>query len=151
MAPIESELKCVVSGSFSKAKPEIDLAIEELTDLGVTVLAPEKGWLYKPPQRVILPEDRQFRPLPSEVSMNPGQVEDEFLRCITKSDFVYVVNPDGYVGDMVAFEIGFALANGVRVIALNPISTNLDEDPAWKARVSKIEVMQLEKVVLNTL
>jgi len=62
----ERKLKCIVSGSFRKFKQEIDTAIDELTDYGVTVLAPNKGWLYIPPQRLYSSDYKEFRPLPAE-------------------------------------------------------------------------------------
>ncbi len=60
------KLRCCVSGSF-KFKPEIDLAIDEFADLGVIVLEPAKGWLYRDPHIIIA--GPSFRPLPNEVNI----------------------------------------------------------------------------------
>ncbi len=37
------------------------------------------------------------------------------------SDFVFLINPDGYLGKSAAFEIGYAFANSIKVFALNKI------------------------------
>jgi hypothetical protein len=131
----ENELKCSVSGSFIKFKPEIDLIIDEFTDLKVTVLAPSKGWLYIP-RRVFKAKDFGFRPLLKERGMSIRQVEDDFLESIRESDFLYVANFEGYVGNSVSFEIGFAIACGVPVFSREPIKINSGEEP-WLSNVLK--------------
>ncbi len=147
----ESELKCVISGSFDKFKPEIDLAIEAFQDLGVTVLAPDTSWLYIPPTSLITPESKQFRPLPSEIGMNPGEIEDAFLEALKRSHFVYVVNPHGYIGDIVSLEIGFAMAHGIPVYAQEPMSPYLDTNPGTEERMAQIKVLPIEEIPNNVL
>ncbi len=147
----EKDLRCVVSGSFLKFKPEIDLAIDELSNLGVVVLAPEKGWLLKPSSTIVTPKGEFFRPLQSEQGMTPKQVEDSFLKALSLSDFVYVVNPDGYVGNMVSMEIGFAMARGIPVYSQRLISPKLDEDPLWNERISQIQTLTIFEVIKDLL
>jgi len=36
------------------------------------------------------------------------QLEDSHLESIAHSDFLYLVNPDGYVGESATFELGYA-------------------------------------------
>ena len=57
----EVEISAVVSGSF-KFKDQIDKTIDELTELDVNVLAPDKGWLYIPPAKQIDKRASLFRP-----------------------------------------------------------------------------------------
>jgi hypothetical protein len=143
---MENELKCAVSGSFDKAKSEIDKVIDEFTDLGVTVLAPDKGWLYKPPTRIYQPNIH--RSLPSEIGMSPRQIEDSFLDAVRNSDFLYVIAPSGYVGTMVAIEIGAAITCGVPVYSQEQISSYLDPDPIWKERLQTfVKVMSPSEAV----
>lgn len=146
---VERDIRCVVSGSFSKFKPEIDLTIDELTDIGVTVLAPDKGWLHKAPTRLYSLGDKQFRPLPTEKGMSPREVEDSFLEALSNSDFVYVVNPGGYVGDVVSLEMGFAIGLGIPIYSQEPISPALDIDPMWKERISNIRVCSAQEAVID--
>lgn len=142
----EKLLKATVSGSFDKFKPEIDLAITELQDLGVTVLAPDKGWLYIPPTGAARSKT-EFRPLPSERYMSPKQVEDSFLNSIRKSDFLYVLNLEGYIGNMVSLEIGFAVALNIPVFLQREPSVLLDLDERWEEIKDKIKICTIAEAV----
>lgn len=142
----EKELSCVVSGSF-KFKPEIDRTINELRDEGVLVLAPEKGWLWTVRSRLINPRDLKFRPLPDERDMTPRQVEDSFLEALSKSDFVYIVDPSGYVGNSVALEMAVAYSLGIPIYSSEPISKELDSDPQWKYYISLVKTMGIGEAV----
>ena len=139
-------IKATVSGSFDKFKPEIDLAITELQDLGVTVLAPDKGWLYIPPTGAAKSKE-DFRPLPSERYMNPKQVEDSFLNSIRQSDFLYVLNLEGYIGNTVSLEIGFAVALEIPVFMNREPSILLDLDERWEEIKSKIVICTIQEAV----
>lgn len=114
----------VISGSF-KFKPEIDAAITEFRDLNVIIRAPEIGWLYAPATGlVIVSNEERFQPLPNERHLMAGDVEAEFLDQLDKSDFVYIMNPEGYIGDMSIFEIGYAHGIRKRMYASNPLDFN---------------------------
>ncbi|OGH07215.1 MAG: hypothetical protein A2171_01660 [Candidatus Levybacteria bacterium RBG_13_35_9] len=142
----EKEVSCVISGSFGKFKPEIDRAIDNFRDLGVTVLAPGKGWLYIPPQRQYS-RSAFFRPLHSEVGRTIKQIEDEFLDAIRNSDFLYVVNPDGFIGQTVGMEIGFAVACDKPVYSQKQIPVGLEFDPVWAEIVTSIKPLAPEEIV----
>lgn len=112
----EVNLCASVLGSFKKAKPEIDIAIEELTDAGVAVLGPDKGSPVLERRGTLLLPYRTFAPLSSEVGMTPEEVEQQFVeKCVKRSDFVVVVNLDGYIGNMVSYEIDVATKTGIPV------------------------------------
>jgi hypothetical protein len=126
----ESELTTAISGSF-KFKPEIDEVHEEFRDYGVVVIAPDTGWLYLPKFRLAVPGDSDFsfRPLPSERQMGgAGEIERMFLRDIRTADFVYFYTPEGYAGNSVAFEFGFALALEKPLYALEPLADTDDPE-----------------------
>jgi hypothetical protein len=144
----ENDLSNVISGSFSKFKPEIDLTIDEFTELGVTVLAPNKGWLYKPPLRRFQKEDliNFFRPLPSEIGMRIKEIEDAFLASLRKSDFVYVVNPEGFIGTMVSFEIGYALASNVPIYSQRQI---LDQGLISLGYISGVKIFTPKEAAID--
>lgn len=145
----ERKLSCVISGSFDKFKPEIDLAIDSFTELGVNVLAPGKGWLYVPQERRPNIKTAGFRPLPSEIGRNIREIEEDFLRELAKSDFHYVVNINGYIGPMAAFEIGFAVGKGIPVYAKEDMSSFIELDGSSKIIQSKIKVLSPEQVVFD--
>jgi hypothetical protein len=46
-------------------------------------------------------------------------VQDRHLESILAADFVWLVAPDGYVGQSASIEIGFAMANDVPVFCLD--------------------------------
>ena len=119
----ERELKTVISGSFDKFKPEIDLTIDEFQDLNVTVLAPEKGWLYIPSAKQ---SNKHFRPLPTEIGKTIKQIEDEFLKALDKSDILYVLNPEGFIGSSASLEIGFAVGKGIPIFSKKKILAEND-------------------------
>lgn len=111
---METDVTCVISGSF-KYKPEIDALHDTFRDVGIRVLSPDKGWLYTPKLAVATGLD--VRPLPSERDMPEVEIEQNFLRHLLHADFVYLHNQEGYVGDMAAFELGFALASDKPIYA----------------------------------
>ena len=45
----------------------------------------------------------------------PKQLQEKNFAAITRSSFVLVVDPDGYVGSSTAMEIGFSIAKGIPV------------------------------------
>lgn len=147
---IEKDIKACVSGSFDKFKPEIDLAIDELNELGVSVLSPSKGWLYKPLHKIFNPKEDKFRPLPSETGMGIKQIEDDFLSSIRKSDFLYVINPEGYIGNVVGLEIGFAIASGISVFLqhkINPLI--IESDGIWQEIEPKLKVCSIKDAIIQ--
>lgn len=142
---MEKELKTCISGSF-KFKPEIDLLIEEFNDLGVTVLSPEKGWLYIPKYRILKPE---FRPLPLERNMSIKTIEDNFLIGINQSDFLYVASFEGYIGESTSMEIGFAFAKQIPVYSIQKI-INIENDLWFGEVLNRIKVKSPSEVIKET-
>jgi hypothetical protein len=132
-------LTCVVLGSF-KAKPTIDKTIQEFTDLGVKVLAPEPGGLYKS-------DFSGFYPLESELKLDPGTVEQQFINHLRETSFAYLVNPNGYIGETVSMEIGFCLAGLIPLFTMCVIDPTLDDDPSWKEYISWVMVRTPEEAV----
>jgi nucleoside 2-deoxyribosyltransferase len=47
--------------------------------------------------------------------------EQSFLEKIDKADVLYVINPSGYVGSSVLFEIGYAFAKEKLIFSMEPI------------------------------
>ncbi|MFH0714594.1 MAG: hypothetical protein V1847_02365 [Candidatus Diapherotrites archaeon] len=104
------KVKCVIIGSFHHFYQEVVYAREDFEALGVEVLSPEKSHVLDPKEDfIILGSD------PEKFSIR--EIEDVVLDKIPKSDFVYLVNPDGYTGKTASFEIGAAVAGQVPVFA----------------------------------
>lgn len=145
------KLSCVVMGSF-KYKVSIDETIKELMGLNVVVLGPDLGGLYKYDAELVgkyigIGSEIDFFPLASERSMTPGQVETDFLRKIRKSNFAYLVNPKGYVGNVVSMEIGACMVNNIPIYSVCSVDPTLDPDPLWKERIKYIVTKSVSETV----
>lgn len=95
-------MKCVISGSFRKFYDGITKTAEEFERYGVKVLAPKVSR--------IINADEEFAILESDTTKNIKVLEKNHLDTIREADFLYVYNPEGYVGTSATMEIGWALA-----------------------------------------
>jgi nucleoside 2-deoxyribosyltransferase len=107
-------MKSVVICSSNRFANKADKFGKELEKLGVNVLAPHfytknYGGLEK-----VKDHNKKF------IAM--GLTHDHFNK-IRKSDVVFIYNEDGYSGNSVTLELGFAVALGKSIYALS------DKDP----------------------
>jgi hypothetical protein len=104
-----STIKATVSGSFTRHLAEIQRSVAELKARGVRVLSPE--------QPTIVDALDGFLFVASDRHRSVKLVQDRHLASIANSDFLWLENPDGYVGQSAALELGFALASGIPVFS----------------------------------
>jgi hypothetical protein len=102
-------LTATVSGSFHRHLHAISLAVQELTDRGVKVLSPAD------PRVVDSVGDFLF--VASDRVRSIRMVQDRHIESIRASSFLWLVTPDGYVGQSAAMEMGFATANQVPIFS----------------------------------
>ena len=142
------QLTCVVSGSFSKFKPEIDALHEEFLDHGIKIIAPDKGWtgVEFARSKIIFPAG--FRPLPSERGMTPAEIEQEFLRCLGRAHFLYLHNQDGYLGNSAYFELGNAIAATKPVYAKEQLvyETEFEDLSQWISIRNYVRLVPLPEI-----
>lgn len=100
-------LYVTVSGSFRRHLPAIQDAVQTLRDRGVVVLSPAD------PR--IAGSFGDFLFVRSDIRRSIKGVQNRHLESISRSDFLWLVCPDGYVGQSAAMEIGFAVAANVPV------------------------------------
>ena len=100
-------LKVTVSGSFRRHMTEIYEAVSEFVDRGATVLSPAD------PR--IVDQIGEFVFVASDRVRSIKMVEDRHLDCIRSSDFLWLVAPDGYVGQSASMELGYAIAHDVPI------------------------------------
>jgi DNA-binding CsgD family transcriptional regulator/NTP pyrophosphatase (non-canonical NTP hydrolase) len=87
--------------------------VTALTKLGITVLSPKSLTpVLEVNGFVILEKDKG----------SPGQIEWKHLLAIGRSDFLYVVNPSGFIGHSVALEIGYALSKRIPIYSMEDAS-----------------------------
>jgi hypothetical protein len=105
----EEQFRAAVSGSFHRHMGAITAAVQELASLSVRVLSPADP-------RVVA-QQGEFLFVASDRVRSVRLVQDRHLESIRAADFLWIVCPDGYVGQSAAMEIGFAAAVSVPIFA----------------------------------
>lgn len=105
-------LKATVSGSFHRHMDAITSAVYELAAHSVRVLSPSDP-------RVVAAHG-EFLFVASDPVRSVRLVQDRHLESIRSADFLWLVCPDGYVGQSAAMEIGFAAGANVPIFATHP-------------------------------
>jgi hypothetical protein len=107
--PNNGRLAVTVSGSFRRHLHAINAAVEELASRGVRVLSPADP-------RIVAAQG-EFLFVASDRVRSVKLVQDRHLDCIRASSFLWLICPDGYVGQSAALELGFAIASGIPIYA----------------------------------
>ena len=105
----EQNLKAAVSGSFHRHMQAITAAVQELASLSIRVLSPAD------PR--IVAQQGEFLFVASDRVRSVRLVQDRHLESIRAADFLWLVCPDGYVGQSASMEVGFAAAVGVPIFS----------------------------------
>src|SRR6266403_3510338 len=100
-------LTATVSGSFHRHMEAIMTAVHELAALSVRVLSPSDP-------RIVAAQG-EFLFVASDPVRSVRLVQDRHLECIKAANFLWLVCPDGYVGQSASMEIGYAAAMGVPI------------------------------------
>ncbi len=119
-------MAATVSGSFHRHMTAISDAVRMLHETGVRVLSPADP-------RVV-DEIGLFLFVASDRHRSVRLVQDRHLACIRSSHFLWLVCPDGYVGQSAAMELGFALAEGVPIYC-----QHWPQDLTLRQYVNKVE------------
>jgi hypothetical protein len=88
---------------------EIGAAVEELAALSVRVLSPADP-------RIVAAQG-EFLFVASDPVRSVRLVQDRHLDSVGASDFLWLVCPDGYVGQSASLELGYAIHAGVPIFA----------------------------------
>jgi hypothetical protein len=107
--PSRAMLAATVSGSFHRHMEAITSAVRELATLSVRVLSPADP-------RVVAAQG-EFLFVASDRVRSVRLVQDRHLESIRAANFLWLVCPDGYVGQSASMEVGFAAAAGVPIFA----------------------------------
>jgi hypothetical protein len=100
-------LAAAVSGSFHRHMDAIGSAVQELMEHSVRILSPADP-------RVVAAQG-EFLFVASDHVRSVRLVQDRHLDCIRAADFLWLVCPDGYVGQSASMEIGFAAGAAVPI------------------------------------
>jgi nucleoside 2-deoxyribosyltransferase len=101
-------LKVTISGSYNKHLDRILEARTRFLEMGAEVLRPQN--------KEVLAAKGDFVRLQGDTG-SAQDIHDAQLNAIRHSDFIYVVNPGGYVGPSATFEAGYAAGQGIPVVA----------------------------------
>jgi hypothetical protein len=118
-----------VSGSFHRHLSAIMDAVQEFHDRGVTVLSPADPRVVD----AIGP----FLFVASDRHRSVRLVQDRHLAAICNSAFLWLVAPDGYVGQSASLELGFAIARGIPIF-----SQHLPTDLTLRQYVQRVETIE---------
>jgi hypothetical protein len=105
----ERYLRAAVSGSFHRHMEAITAAVHELASLSIRVLSPADP-------RVVAHQG-EFLFVASDRVRSVRLVQDRHLECIRAADFLWLICPDGYLGQSASMEVGFAAAVGVPIFS----------------------------------
>ncbi|GEM_PF-4680847 len=148
-------MDCVIAGSFRKFYEQIrDDVIPIFERAGIRVLYPPTSIITNPgDDYVIFKSDNRIErdPYKSKIlSVRKDDVikaaieakkpieeierlialEQGFLEAGTNADFIYIFNPEGYIGRHTTFEVEYFLSNGKSVFALEELDmANQELDP----------------------
>lgn len=113
-------LTAAVSGSFHRHMEAISSAVRELAEHSVRVLSPADP-------RVVAHQG-EFLFVASDRVRSVRLVQDRHLDCIRAADFLWLICPDGYVGQSASMEIGYAAGAGIPIFATRaPLDLTLRE------------------------
>lgn len=99
----ENENTVSILGSLRKQLNSIYENSIRLQKNGYKVLAPQIS--------SVKCDENGFVVFNDDISDDPTIIEKDFLEQCLKSEYIFVCDKDGYIGNTVAFEIGYLLAN----------------------------------------
>lgn len=102
-------IAAAVSGSFHRHMGAITTAVHELASMSIRVLSPADP-------RVVAAQG-EFLFVASDRVRSVRLVQDRHLESIRAASFLWLVCPDGYVGQSASMEVGFAAAAAVPIFA----------------------------------
>ncbi|MGO9261477.1 MAG: hypothetical protein ACLQU1_35015 [Bryobacteraceae bacterium] len=105
----QRSLNVAVSGSFHRHMAAITAAVQDLLSRCIRVLSPADP-------RVVAHQG-EFLFVASDRVRSVRLVQDRHLESIRAADFLWLVCPDGYVGQSASLEVGFAAAVGVPIFS----------------------------------
>jgi hypothetical protein len=102
-------LTATVSGSFKRHLAAIQEVVESAPAHGVVILSPADPH--------IVDSFGEFVFVSSDRRRSIKGIQSRHLDAIRQSDFLWLVCPDGYVGQSAAMELGYAVSAGVPIFA----------------------------------
>ncbi len=135
---LANHLTVTLSGSYRKFPEQIARALQEFQDWGVKVLSPRSAEIISSVEGFVSLKGDLISRIsalsPNYLDQAIRLVENDHLRAIIQSDFLYLALPGGYCGAATAFETGWALAHQV------PVYSRIEEIQASKEPIVRAYV-----------
>ena len=132
------EIYGTISGSIRKFWKEIIKYIKEFEKNGIKILSPKISGAKNIKDDFVYLINDKTKPIET--------IEKTHLLNISHSDFLFVVNPKGYIGISTSLEIGYALSRGIKVYLLEkPSDILLKKYTTYNLPISKIIDLEIEK------
>ena len=103
----------VISGSFRKHLKHIMILKKELETCGIFVFSPSGTSAVNP--------NEEFVVLDSDPVSNPKILQDSVFAKMRRSTFLILANVGGYIGAAAILEMGYAIAYGIDIYALEEV------------------------------
>lgn len=116
MAKSTKEIQVSIIGSFHRSQDELEKLIT-FVQKKYTLLSPKSIDWNDP--------DNEFVRIESQSDMSVFEIENEHLDALRHSDFIILFAPGGYVGISATYELGFAKALGIPILATSPIKDEI--------------------------
>ena len=111
---MNDSLKTVISGSYRKHLSKLYELKNELELLNIDVLSPVGHHALNP--------DDEFILLDLDPIEDKRLLQDSIFAKIRTSCFLVLANFDGYIGQAAMMECGYAIAFGIQILTVEPIS-----------------------------
>lgn len=141
--PFSTGQSCAIIGSFRKHYNKILELSREFETIGIKVLTPKLSKIVNPDEDFVLLESDCCNGQYPSIS----HIEDQVLSAILDADFVYVCNPDGYIGLSTSFEIGYALSRGISIYSLEAPQDTMLSQYFKQCIPQKIECYSIENKI----
>ena len=102
-------LRAVLCGSFHRSQPALKSAFHDLQGLDCVVLSPTGAEFVSEKDGFVFTNE--------DLGAAPQDIERRHLDGIRAADFVWLHDPEGYIGRSAALELGYAIACAVPVFA----------------------------------
>ena len=109
-----SQLKTVISGSYRKHLAELIKLKQFMQSKGVEVLAPVCGEAINPADEFVILSDDPIE--------DPRLLQDSIFSKMRQASFHTLLNKDGYLGRAATLELGYAIAIGLQILAVEPVT-----------------------------
>lgn len=107
-------LSTVISGSYRKHLKELYLLKAQLESHQVLVLSPVGSFPVNP--------DEEFIILDADPISDHRLLQDSIFAKMRSAAFHVLANVDGYLGSAALIEVGYAIATGLQILTLEPVT-----------------------------